>query len=161
MSERGKISFIAKIEQHQGMNAGYIIFPYDVEKLYRAKGQVKVKAVFDGVVEYRGSLVKMGTPFHTLGITKDIRYLLGKTFGDEIRVEIEKDTEPREVILPDDVSALLKANPKAGKFFEGLSYTDKKEFIRWIDMTKNPDTRERRKKIFLEKLLENKKLFEK
>jgi hypothetical protein len=161
MSKKGKISFVAIIEQHPGMNAGYISFPYDVEKLYRVKVQVKVKALFDGAVEYRGSLVKMGTPRHILIITKDVRYLLGKTFGDEIHVEIQKDTEPREVILPDDVSAILQANPKAGNFFESLSFTDKKEFIRWIDMTKNPETRERRKKIFLEKLLENKKLFEK
>ena len=161
MKTEKKITFTAKIEKHPGMDAGYIVFPYDVRELYGVKGQVKVMAKFDNVVEYRGSLARMGMPCHVLGITKEIRYLLGKTFGDEITIELEKDTEERIVEVPEDITRLLNANDKAMKFFETLSYTDKKEYIRWIETTQNPETRARRIGIFIEKLKEKKRHMEK
>jgi hypothetical protein len=156
MSE--KVKFTARIEQHQGMDAGYILFPYDVKELYGVQGQVKVKAVFDGTVEYRGSLVKMGYPCHMLGLTKEIRQKLGKSFGDPVKVEIEKDTEIREVIVPDDLKILLDQHPEGKKFFDSLSYTDRKEYIRWIDTAQKEETRARRIGIFIVKI-NNKKKF--
>jgi hypothetical protein len=161
MKSLNKITFTAKIEQHPGMDAGYIIFPYDVQELYGVRGQVKVKAIFDNAVEYRGSLAKMGMPCHILGITKEIRYLLGKTFGDEITVELEKDIEERVVIVPGDIADILNTHPKAKKFYESLSYTDQKEYIRWIETTQNPETRARRIGIFVDKLKVGKRFMEK
>ena len=155
------VKFSAKIEQHQGMDAGYILFPYEVVKLYGVKGQVKVKAVFDGKVEYRGSLVKMGFPCHMLGITKEIRQKLGKSPGDSITVEIVKDTETREVIVPGDLSLLLDQHPEGKKFFESLSYTDRKEYIRWIDTAQREETRARRIGMFIEKINNKKKFSDK
>ncbi|NTV83581.1 MAG: DUF1905 domain-containing protein [Bacteroidales bacterium] len=161
MKNAEKVKFTAKIEKHEGMDTGYIVFPYDVKELYGVKGQVKVKAVFDGSVVYRGSLAKMGMPCHVLGITKEIRYLLGKTFSEEISVEIEKDDDTREVVIPGDVSSLLDKNLKAKKFFENLSYTDKKEYIRWIETAQKEETRNRRIGIFIQQLNNKKKFMEK
>jgi hypothetical protein len=161
MKPVSKITFTAKIEQHPGMDAGYIIFPYDVQELYGVRGQVKVKAIFDNALEYRGSLAKMGMPCHILGITKEIRYLLGKTFGDEIHIELEKDVEERVVIVPGDIADILNTHPKAKKFYESLSYTDQKEYIRWIETTQNPETRARRIGIFVDKLKVGKRFMEK
>ena len=161
MKSEKKFTFTAKIEQHPGMDAAYIIFPFDVKKVYGVKGQVKIKARFDNAIEYRGSLAKMGNPCHILGITKEIRYQLGKTFGDEIEVELEKDIEERVVAVPEDIMALMSTHPKARKFFESLSYTDQKEYIRWIESTQNPETRARRIGIFIEKLKEKKRFMEK
>jgi hypothetical protein len=152
-----KVKFTAKIEQHQGMDAGYIVFPFDLMKLYGVKGQVKVKAIFDGKVEYRGSLAKMGFPSHVLGITKEIRQKLGKSLGDTISVEIQQDTEKREVIVPEDVKLLLDQHPRAKQFFDSLSYTDRKEYIRWIDTAQKEETRTRRIGLTLEKLRKKKK----
>jgi hypothetical protein len=161
MRKAKKVTFTAKIEKHPDMEAGYISFPYNVEKLYGVKGQVKVKVLFDDAVEYRGSLAKMGFPCHVLGVTKEIRYLTGKSFGDEIRVTLEKDTEERVVLVPEDIGAVLAKNKPARKFYESLSYTDQKEYIRWIETTQNPETRARRIGIFIEKLKEGKKFMEK
>jgi hypothetical protein len=158
MKPEGKVKFTAKIEQHEGMDAAYIQFPYDVMKLYGVKGQVKVKAVFDDKVIYRGSLAKMGLPCHILGVTKEVRLKLNKSFGDKMKVEIEQDLEIREVSVPDDVSALLGENSRAKKFYESLSYTDRKEYMRWIESAKQEETRQRRIGMFLEKL-KNKKRF--
>lgn len=160
MTKDGKVKFTAKIEQHEGMDAGYIEFPYDVMKLYGVKGRVAVKAVFEEQVIYRGSLVKMKTPCHILGITKEIRQQLGKSLGDIIKVEIEQDLEIREIIIPDDVKPLLDKNPKAKKFYESLSYTDRKEYMRWIETAQRAETRERRIGILIKKLKEKKKFMD-
>ena len=53
-------------------DSGYIEFPFDEEKEFRKKSQLKVKAYFNGF-EYSGSLVKMGHPCHIPGLNK--RYI--------------------------------------------------------------------------------------
>jgi len=161
MIKDGKVTFTARIEQHEGMDAGYIQFPFDVMKLYGIKGRVAVKAIFDEQVLYRGSLVKMGYPCHILGITKEIRQQLGKSLGDTIKVEIEQDVELREVSIPDDVKALMEKDKKGKKYYESLSYTDRKEYMRWIESAKQAETRERRIGIFLDKINNQKKFSDK
>jgi len=68
------------------MDAGYIIFPYDIRKEF-GRGRVKVHALFDDVM-YDGSIVNMGLPDYIIGVNKDIRTKLNKTYGDEIQVKI-------------------------------------------------------------------------
>ncbi len=75
--------------------------PYDAEKEFGVKGQVKVKATFDGY-EYRGSLVRMGCSCHWIGITKKIRKAIVKNPSDSVRVTVERDLEKREAAPPDD-----------------------------------------------------------
>ncbi len=80
--------FNAIIKKVPDIDGAYIEFPYDVRKEF-GKGRVKVTATFDGV-EYNGSLVKMGTPCHIIGIRKDIRKKIGKQPGDMIKVTIKE-----------------------------------------------------------------------
>ena len=75
-----KISFAATIIQHEGMNAGYIEFPFSVEEVFGTRRMVKVKALFDGKTEYRGVMSNMGTGCHILILTQEVRRKLEKTF---------------------------------------------------------------------------------
>lgn len=85
----GKVfEFEAIILKVPDIDGAYIEFPYDVRKEF-GKGRVKVKATFDGV-EYFGSLVRMQTPGHIIGVRKDIRRAIGKEPGDKIKVRIEE-----------------------------------------------------------------------
>ena len=70
------------------IDGAYIEFPYDVIEEF-GKGRVKVHATFNGV-EYNGSLVKMKTPCHIIGIRQDIRKQIGKQPGDTIKVTIRE-----------------------------------------------------------------------
>jgi len=152
-----KVSFVATIIQHEGMNAGYIEFPYSVQEVFGTRGMVKVKALFDGTVEYRGVLSNMGTGCHILILTQEIRRKLGKTFGDAVSVELEKDLDVREVIVPEYVQDLLDENPDERTFFEKLSYTHRKEYINWITSAKKEETRAKRLVSFIEKLQQKKR----
>lgn len=78
--------FEAIIKKVPDIDGAYIEFPYDVRKEF-GKGRVKVHAVFDGV-PYDGSLVRMKTPGHIIGVRKDIRNIIEKQPGDTIQVSI-------------------------------------------------------------------------
>ncbi len=80
--------FDAVIKKVPNINGAYIEFPYDVKEEF-GKGRVKVKATFDGF-EYEGSLVRMKTPCHIIGIRKDIRESISKQPGDTISVTVQE-----------------------------------------------------------------------
>lgn len=151
------VLFTAIIKQNGEMNAAFIEFPFSIEELFNKKGQVKIKATFDGKVEYRGSLVKMKSDCHILGLTQDIRKQLGKTFGDEVSVSLMEDKEERIVEIADDISLIFHENPQAKALFDKMSYTHKKEYIRWIEEAKKFETRENRKIKMIQMILEGKK----
>jgi hypothetical protein len=157
MEKSKPLKFSAELLQHGKMNAAYIEFPFDVEEVFGVKGQVKVKALIEGKVMYRGSLAKMGYDCHVLGITQEIRKQIDKKFGDKISVIIEQDLEERIVLIPADVQKELSKNKGAFDFFSGLSFTHRKEYIRWIESAKKEETRARRIDQFIEKLKAGKK----
>ncbi|GAB0154917.1 hypothetical protein CHRYSEOSP005_01770 [Chryseobacterium sp. Alg-005] len=151
------IQFSGIIMQNGNMNAAFVEFPFSTEQLFGKKGQVKIKAIFDDRVEYRGSLAKMKSDCHILGLTQEIRKQLGKTFGDEISVSIIEDKEERTVDIADDIAVVLKENPKAKELFDAMSYTHRKEYIRWIEEAKKSETRENRKVKMIQMILGGKK----
>lgn len=157
MMKTQKIQFTAIIKQNGEMNAAYVEFPFSTEKLFGKKGQVRIKATFDNTIEYRGSLAKMKSDCHILGLTQDIRKQLGKTFGDEVSVSLIEDQEERIVEIAEDIAVVFDENPKAKEIFDRMSYTHRKEYIRWINDAKKTETREKRKVKMIEMILDGKK----
>lgn len=151
------IQFKAVIKQNGKMNAAFVEFPFSTEELFGKKGQVKIKAVFDGKVEYRGSLAKMKSDCHILGLTQEIRNKLNKTFGDEVFVSLTEDKEERIVEIAEDIVLLFNENPEAKILFDKMSYTHRKEYICWIEEAKKTETRENRKLKMIQMILEGKK----
>ncbi|NCB63383.1 MAG: DUF1905 domain-containing protein [Clostridia bacterium] len=80
--------FDAVLRKVPDIDGAYIEFPYDVRAEF-GKGRIKVSATFDGI-PYDGSLVRMGTPGHIVGVRKEIRQRLGKGPGDTVRVTIRE-----------------------------------------------------------------------
>lgn len=151
------VQFKAVIKQNGEMNAAFVEFPFSTEEIFGKKDQVKIKAVFDDKVEYRGSLAKMKSECHILGLTQEIRKQLGKTFGDEVSVSLTEDKEERIVEIAEDIVLLFNENPEAKVLFDKMSYTHRKEYIRWIEEAKKPETRENRKVKMIRMILDGKK----
>lgn len=78
--------FEAEIKKVPDIDGAYIEIPFDVKAEF-GKGRVPVIATFDGE-SYEGSLVKMKTPCHIIGIRKEIRAKIGKQPGDSVKVAI-------------------------------------------------------------------------
>lgn len=149
----GKRKFIAEILSNES-GGMYVIIPFDVEQEY-GKKRVKILAKIETEL-YRGSLVRMGSPDHILLIRKDIRAKIDKTVGDIVKIEVEEDTTPRVVKVPNDLQELLNQNPEEKTFFKSLSYTHQKEYVQWIESAKRAETRTRRLGKALE-LMKNRK----
>lgn len=130
--------FSTIIKQHEGINGAYVEPPFDVKEVFGSK-RVKVKATFDGV-EYRGSIVSMGGCY-MLGLTQEIRKKIGKGFGDEIFVTLEKDVEERIVDVPEDFASAMSCDELAISTFKSLSFTAQKEYVSWITSAKREATR--------------------
>lgn len=148
--------FEAIIKSHPDYpNAGYVEIPFDVEEVF-GKKRVKVLAHIDGI-PYQGSITRMGTPCHILVIIQAIRQEIGKDHGDMVTVELEEDTIPRTVEIPEQLQKAFAEIPDARTFFETLSYTNQKEYVVWITSAKREETRASRLERMIEKLLAGKK----
>lgn len=128
--------------QNAGGGGAFVEVPFDVEKAFGSK-RPKVKALIEGVA-YRGILTRMGTERHILIVLKEIRAQIGKTFGDEVTISVEPDTEPRLIEVPAELKKAFKTEKEAKALFEKLSYTHRREYVMWINEAKREETRRNR-----------------
>jgi hypothetical protein len=136
-----KHTFTAPI-QNAGGGGAFVEIPFDVEKEFGSK-RPRIKAMIEGV-SYRGTLVRMGSECHMLLILKEIREKIGRSFGDEVKITVEADVEPRVVEIPKDLLKEFKKDKDAKAFFDKLSYTHQKEYVNWIEDAKKVETRQSR-----------------
>jgi uncharacterized protein YdeI (YjbR/CyaY-like superfamily) len=64
--------------------------------------------------------------------------------GDVVEIDLELDTEPREVSIPTDFAAALARDARAKRFFDALSYSNKRRLVIPIEDAKAAETRQRR-----------------
>ena len=91
---------------------------------------------------YRSAIAPMGGTF-MLGISDEVRKNAGVSAGDSIEVDVELDTEKREVEVPPELKKALAKDAAARKFFESLSYSRKVALVNPIANGKTTETRER------------------
>lgn len=150
------IEFTAVLKKDADTPMMYVDFPYDVKELFGTRGNVKVKITYDGI-PHRGLLTNMGGSCHFLGINKELRAKIGKAPGESVFITLQRDTEERIVEIPEDLAAAFAANPAAQARYDKLSYTHRKEYVRWITEAKRPETRTTRLSKTIEMLQAGKK----
>lgn len=89
---------------------------------------------------YRTTIAPMGGRF-LVPLSADNRAAADVAAGDEVDVQIEADNNPRDVAVPADLADALTRNQQARDFFDTLAYTHRKEWVRWIEDAKKPETR--------------------
>jgi hypothetical protein len=92
---------------------------------------------------YRSTIAPMGGVF-MIGVSAENRQAAGVAAGDHVEVNLELDTEPREVTVPADFAAALDREPAAKKRFESMSYSHKSQHVLAIEGAKTDETRQRR-----------------
>ncbi len=96
-----------------------------------------------GAHTYRSTVAVMGGEF-MIPLNAENRGAAGVSAGDDVDVRLELDTEPREVSVPADLARALDEDGDARRFFDGLSYSQKRWFTLGIEEAKTDATRERR-----------------
>ena len=130
----------ATIEQDGG--AAGIEIPAEVVTSLGSGKRPKVRVTINGYT-YRSSVASMGGRF-MLGVSAKVREEAGVAGGETVDVDIELDTEPREVVVPPDLAAALKRDAAAARVFDALSFSKKQRFVLPIEDAKTAETRQRR-----------------
>ena len=89
-----------------------------------------------------------------IGVSNEHRTASGLAAGDEVDVDLELDTAPREITVPPAFQAALDAEPAAKATFDRLSYSNKSWHVLQVEGTKNEETRQRRIRRSIEALRE-------
>ncbi len=91
-----------------------------------------------GGYTYRTTVAPMGGAFW-VPLAAEHREAAGVQANEEVHVRVELDTAPREVPVPDDLAAALDETARA--HFDGLAVWHRKEWVRWVEEAKKPETR--------------------
>ena len=135
-------TFTTKILKDTEVNATGIVVPPEAIAALDSGKKPKVKVSLKGYT-YRTTVAVMGGIF-MLPLAAEHRNAAGVQAGEKVEVTLELDTEPRIVVVPDDLAAALAKKKGATAAFDALSYSARKEFVRQVETAKAAETRSRR-----------------
>ena len=139
----------AELRRTGGNTTGFEV-PDDFVASLDGGGRPKVAVTVNGF-EFRSSIARMGGSYW-LGVSAE-RRAAGKLEGGETYdLDIELDTAPRVIEVPDDLRAALDADPAARDTWQRLSYSHQRQHVDAIASAKAPETRARRIAKAVEKL---------
>jgi hypothetical protein len=125
-----------------GRTATGIQVPEEVVQALGAGRRPAVKVTVNGYT-YRSTVAVMGGAF-MISLSAEHRAAAGVASGEEVDIDIDLDTAPREVSVPADFAAALDAEPAARRTFDGLSYSNKSWHVLQVEGAKTDETRQRR-----------------
>jgi Bacteriocin-protection, YdeI or OmpD-Associated/Domain of unknown function (DUF1905) len=128
--------------QQSGRTATGIEVPEQVVEALGSGRRPAVEVTINGYT-YRSTVAVLGGRY-MVGVSAEHRAGAGVAGGDEVDVDIELDTAPREVRVPADLAAALDAEPAARRTFDGLSYSNKSWHVLQVEGAKTDETRQRR-----------------
>jgi hypothetical protein len=152
-----KKTFTIKLLKPDEVESAYFIVPFNVQEEYGSKARVFVKGTIDGF-PYRSSIAPMGNGKHAMLLNKVMRNAIGKSYGDTVKVVMERDDAKRIIEIPEDFKKALDLNPVVKNIFDTYAYTHRREFVNWITSAKKPETRQRRIIQAIDKISKQKKL---
>ncbi len=125
-----------------GKTAAGVVVPEEFVAALGSGRHPRVRVTVRGY-SFRSSIAFMGGRF-MLPMTAETREHAGVACEDEVELDIEIDNEPREVEVPPDLASALKQDEAARRFFEALSYSNKRRVVEPIQAAKAAETRARR-----------------
>lgn len=127
-----------------GKTATGIQLPAEVVERLGSGKRPPVRVTINGH-SYRSTVAVMGGVF-MLGVSAENRQGAGVAGGDEVDVdlELELDTEPRQLTVPSDFAEALDHDANAKRFFESLSYSRKQGYLLPIEGAITDETWQRR-----------------
>jgi len=128
--------------QQSGKTATGIQVPDEVVEALGSGRRPAVKVTINGYT-YRNTVAVLGGVY-MVGVSAEHRAGAGVAGGDEVDVDVELDTAPREVAVPADFAAALDAEPNARSTFDGLSYSNKSWHVLQVTGANTDETRQRR-----------------
>jgi hypothetical protein len=131
--------------------------PETASKDLPSRGQVAVHGTINGV-EFRTVLEPDGNLGHWMRVDDTLQHAAGISAGDAAAVDIEVTKDWPEPSMPQDfATALAGAPPKIQNLWNEITPMARWEWVRWVNATKNPDTRSRRVEVSISKMNDGKR----
>ncbi len=135
-------------------NLGWTIIrvPLDVAKVWGVRGQLKVKGEINGF-PFQTSLFPSGKGYHTLLVNKKMQRGASVRAGAMAKFRLEPDLAERTVAPPKEWLQMLNESKRLRRYYESLSYSQRREIARNIAECKQAGTRQRRAQQLAERLM--------
>lgn len=117
-----------------------------------SRGQVAVDGTINGV-EFQTVLEPDGRFGHWMRVPDTLQQATGISAGDTAALDIVVTKDWPEPSVPDDLaSALASARQTVQDTWDDITPMARWEWVRWVNATKNPDTRGRRVDVSISKM---------
>jgi hypothetical protein len=131
--------------------------PETASKNLPSRGQVAVHGTINGV-EFQTVLEPDGSFGHWMRVDNTLRHDAGISAGDTATLDIEVTKDWPEPSVPQDLATALAAAPqKIQDLWNEITPMARWEWVRWVNATKNPDTRKRRVEVSISKMKSGKR----
>ena len=119
----------------------HIVIPFNPNDVWGVKQRHYIVGSVNGC-QVRGPLDSNGTQFF---LSLGAAWLRDNNVEARATVDVVLSPEgPQSESLSPDISAALNAEPEAKAFFDGLATFYRKNYVRWIESAKRPETRSAR-----------------
>ena len=159
-SDPSVLRFKARLIRHpetakaSGSSTLLLDVPDVVSKKARSSGMSTVEGTINGH-PFRATLEPNASEGHRLHVNKAMREGADAAMGDTVQLAIlEPQPEP---IMPGDLRVALTACDKAKTLWKDLTPIGRTDWIRWVVLARQPETRARRIRRTVEQLSEGKR----
>jgi hypothetical protein len=143
--------------QVQGTGGSTILrLPDEASAKLPSRGQVVVKGVMNGHA-FQTVLEPDGRRGHWLKVDKNLRQALALSEGDTVALTVEPAKDWPEPDMPEDFQTALAEAPDVCELWNSITPMARWEWVRWINATKNLQTRGRRVEVGISKLRSGKR----
>lgn len=131
--------------------------PETASKKLPSRGQVAVHGTINGAA-FQTVLEPDGQSGHWMRVDEPLQHAAGITGGDTAALVLEVTGNWPEPRVPKDLAtALAAAPPKIQNLWNEITPMARWEWVRWVNATKNPDTRMRRVDVSISKMQSGKR----
>jgi hypothetical protein len=131
--------------------------PEEASKSLPSRGQVSVRGTLNGH-EFQTVVEPDGRRGHWIRLSPELEGVVGADDGRTLSVAIEPTSEWPEPSVPSDLAAALAAaTPEVQERWRDITPMARWEWVRWVNATANPSTRERRVEVSISKLDDGKR----
>jgi uncharacterized protein YdeI (YjbR/CyaY-like superfamily) len=127
--------------------------PFDVAKAWPVRRGLRVRGEIEGFAFRTSLFANAGGGGYFLLVNKKMQAGAKAGVGSPVRIRLEPDMEERPATVPPELASALKGDRRLRKWFDGLSYSWRKEIGAWVSEPKSAAARELRAERMAERLL--------
>jgi hypothetical protein len=136
----------------ENVGSGVLLaLPHEVSATLPTRGMALIAGTINGA-PFRAVLEPDGQGSHWFKVDDALRAAANADVGDTVTLAIAPTTDWPEPRVPQDMQRAIAASPEAGALWADITPLARWDWIRWIGATRNPQTRQRRVAVTIDKL---------